>query len=147
MVEHFEKHSTELRQRAEARVGSFLAALAKAPQAIQRLVHELNLHQVELEMQYEETAAPGKRMLGSDACSHAARESRGGCFNRRAGLLLDHPPCIASHPSSLVHSHRLLHRGSIVRPTDGTAQHAGASRSCSVEANTSRILRVNVSGV
>jgi hypothetical protein len=86
-------------------------------------------------------------MLGSDACSHAARESRGGCFNRRAGLLLDHPPCIASHPSSLVHSHRLLHRGSIVRPTDGTAQHAGASRSCSVEANTSRILRVNVSGV
>jgi PAS domain S-box-containing protein len=54
MVEHFEKHKTELRQRAEARVGSFSAALAKAPQDIQGLVHELNVHQVELEMQYEE---------------------------------------------------------------------------------------------
>ncbi len=54
MVDHFEKYKAELRQRAEARVGSFSAALAKAPQDIQRLVHELNFHQVELEMQYEE---------------------------------------------------------------------------------------------
>lgn len=54
MVEHFEKYKTELRQRAEARVGSFSAALAKAPQDIQGLLHELNVHQVELEMQYEE---------------------------------------------------------------------------------------------
>jgi PAS domain S-box-containing protein len=54
MVDHFEKHKTELRQRAEARVHSFSAALAKTPQDIQGLVHELNVHQIELEMQYEE---------------------------------------------------------------------------------------------
>jgi PAS domain S-box-containing protein len=51
MDEHFEKYRTELRRRADARVGSFSAALAKAPQGIQSLVHQLNLQQIELEMQ------------------------------------------------------------------------------------------------
>lgn len=52
MVEHSDKYRIELRRLAEARSGSFPDTLVTSPQDIRRLVHELHVCHVQLEMQY-----------------------------------------------------------------------------------------------
>ena len=49
--------SNELRRRAEARLAEMNDALQDGEQDLQRLVHELRVHQIELELQNEDLAA------------------------------------------------------------------------------------------
>lgn len=53
MVDLSRKDIAELRQRAEARMGSVSVTWAKAPSDIQSLVRERQLHQIELDMPHE----------------------------------------------------------------------------------------------